>query len=278
MSNYVSAIVYRKKVGSAVRKAVLAYCADKASDDGRGVWASKGTIAAQTECARSTVIKTIKDFVAEGLLVVVGERTCLNGATVEYDINLDVLADLPDAENTIQKPVRRADPSAQRTRPTDDPSAQRTPPVRQAEGYPSASRTQTILKPSLNHPSSNRRASDEVAETLERFASPDAVASFIAYRKRQKKALTATAAKRLAGSLQVILNAGHDPSDALALAEERGWASVQPDWYFKSKEVACDQRHHEPRQNARNAGGSGPHARLYAAFARAADRDGSGGF
>lgn len=71
---------------------------------------------------------------------------------------------------------------------------------------------------------------------LAHHADDSAVASFIAYRKRHKsKALTATGAKRLAKHLAEINARGGDASDALAMAEERGWASVEPDWYFNAK-------------------------------------------
>lgn len=78
--------------------------------------------------------------------------------------------------------------------------------------------------------------SDPVKDVLLQWASQEAVDSFLAYRKKHKsKALTATAAKRLASNLKTIFNEGGNTDDALGMAEERGWATVQPDWYFKSK-------------------------------------------
>lgn len=88
-------------------------------------------------------------------------------------------------------------------------------------------------------PKGGRTEANEISETLCAWASPDAVASFIAYRKRSKaKALTLTAAKRLAANLQEIFNAGGDTNDALGLAEERGWQSIKPEWYFNDKQRA----------------------------------------
>jgi hypothetical protein len=85
----------------------------------------------------------------------------------------------------------------------------------------------------IKEPSDSIRR-DPVADELRRWASPQAVASFIAYRKKSKgKALTETAAKRLGNTLQEILRAGGDPDDALGMAEERGWLTVKPEWYFK---------------------------------------------
>lgn len=77
-------------------------------------------------------------------------------------------------------------------------------------------------------------ARDEVRDRLCEVASPAAVTSFIAYRRKTKaKALTVTAAQRLASSLRAIMDAGGDPDDALGMAEERGWQTIKPDWYFK---------------------------------------------
>ena len=142
MSRKIAALVYEKRTGSAVRKAVLAYLAELASDNGKGVWASKATIAAETECSRSTVIKTMNDFVDEGILVIVGTRKCQNGATIEYDLDVSKIAALPNAKSCHQ--------SESRTSPYMDGSATDTPPVREPDVLPSASRTQTVLEPSLN--------------------------------------------------------------------------------------------------------------------------------
>lgn len=74
----------------------------------------------------------------------------------------------------------------------------------------------------------------QVRDALEQEASAEAVASFIAYRSKTKaKALTVTAAKRLAASLRAIIDGGGCADDALGLAEERGWQTVKPDWYFR---------------------------------------------
>lgn len=75
---------------------------------------------------------------------------------------------------------------------------------------------------------------DTPASVLEPFAGKEAVTSFLAYRRKSKAgALTMTGAKRLAKHLQTINTRGGDAADALGLAEERGWRSVEADWYFK---------------------------------------------
>lgn len=84
---------------------------------------------------------------------------------------------------------------------------------------------------------------DMVLSILSHEATEQAVASFMAYRKKSKAgALTETAAKRLASHLRKIFDAGGDTDDALAMAEERGWRTVEPDWYFKEKGQGNGQR------------------------------------
>jgi hypothetical protein len=75
--------------GSAARKQIIMFLADKASDDGSGIWCSKGTIQRHTELGESTVKRTISDFLKEGILIETGRRPCKNGFTVIYRIVLD---------------------------------------------------------------------------------------------------------------------------------------------------------------------------------------------
>jgi DNA-binding Lrp family transcriptional regulator len=121
VSHKVVTLVYSRRVGTAHRKSILAYLADRASDDGRGVFCSKGTIADETEIARSTVFKTIRDLVDEGVLIEVGTRACKNGATVVYDMNLEVIrafpgvksdkSEVPTSPSAGPLPVREPDPN-----------------------------------------------------------------------------------------------------------------------------------------------------------------------
>ncbi|MGT2515647.1 helix-turn-helix domain-containing protein [Sphingomonas panni] len=95
MSNAVATLVYSRVVGSLARKAVLRYFADRASDDGRGIWASKQRIADEIECSRQTVITVVRGLIADGLVAEVGERRCRFGFTVEYRLVLPAIAALP---------------------------------------------------------------------------------------------------------------------------------------------------------------------------------------
>lgn len=77
-----------RRFGSAARKQIIMFLADKASDDGSGIWCSKGTIQRHTELGESTVKRTISDFLKEGILIETGRRPCKNGFTVIYRIVL----------------------------------------------------------------------------------------------------------------------------------------------------------------------------------------------
>lgn len=88
-----------RRFGSAARKQIIMFLADKASDDGSGIWCSKGTIQRHTELGESTVKRTISDFLKEGILIETGRRPCKNGFTVIYRI---VLARVMALESTVE--------------------------------------------------------------------------------------------------------------------------------------------------------------------------------
>lgn len=83
-----------RRFGSAARKQIIMFLADKASDDGSGIWCSKGTIQRHTELGETTVKRIISEFLREGLLVETGRRPCRNGYTVVYRIVIDRVRDL----------------------------------------------------------------------------------------------------------------------------------------------------------------------------------------
>ncbi len=51
-----------RKFGSATRKKIIMFLADKASDDGSGIWCSKRTIQRHTELGETTVKQTVREF------------------------------------------------------------------------------------------------------------------------------------------------------------------------------------------------------------------------
>lgn len=120
MSNHLITESYKRKLGTVTRLAMMAYLADKASDCGGGIFASKQTMADELDLTKKTVITTIKGLIADGLLSVVGSRPCDNGYTVEYAIDVEALLSLPLVACWVRKtrytgvkstPVKRRDRS-----------------------------------------------------------------------------------------------------------------------------------------------------------------------
>lgn len=104
MSRSVAALVYSRKCGSMARKAVLAYFAERANDDGSGIWASKQRIADEIECSKQTVIRVVKSLESDGLIKSVGTRKTQGGHTVIYDIDLSAVSKLGCAKVPIGEP------------------------------------------------------------------------------------------------------------------------------------------------------------------------------
>jgi len=144
MSHHVVSEVYKRQVGKMPRVPLLALMADKASDDGRGIWASKQTLADELGCSKQTVITTVDNLIADGLLIVVGDRACSNGHTVEYRIDIDALEALPLVGCHARKASKRL--TGQKSGPVKnlDPTGQKSGPDQ------SKVLTQTFLEPSLN--------------------------------------------------------------------------------------------------------------------------------
>lgn len=126
-------------------------------------------------------------------------------------------------------------------------------------------------------------ANKEVLDILGKYASPDAATSFVAYRTKIRKPITVTAASRMAKQLELVLNGGGDPDDALGMCEERGWQGVKAEWYFNSKSQEQGQDHGQSNNNGQQSkysrgsqgypnGASGAHAGLIAGLADNADR------
>jgi hypothetical protein len=85
------------------------------------------------------------------------------------------------------------------------------------------------------------------AQILEHDASADAVRSFIAWRKATKKPLTERAAIMVAKTLREITGQGGDADEALDLAQEHGWQTIKPHWYWRIKNDG--QQRLDGRQN-----------------------------
>lgn len=73
------------------------------------------------------------------------------------------------------------------------------------------------------------------SQILEHEASSDAVRGFIQWRKMTKKPLTERAALLVSKTLREITGQGGDADEALDLAQEHGWQTIKPDWYWRLK-------------------------------------------
>jgi hypothetical protein len=92
MSRKLVTLVYERRCGSMLRKAVLACMADRANDNGAGIWMGKGRIADEIEASRRAVITCIQGLVADGVLIDHGKK---HRSTYEYEINVRALLALP---------------------------------------------------------------------------------------------------------------------------------------------------------------------------------------
>lgn len=127
MSWHVISDVYKAKLGSPTRKAIAAKLADWADDDGGSIFPSVKRIAEETETSVRTVQYVLREFVAEGLLVVVKEGGHGPGSTTEYRMSINYLSSLPrtkesnEAKGATVAPIRkplRVQPAAKRVQPT----------------------------------------------------------------------------------------------------------------------------------------------------------------
>ncbi len=214
MSNLVSNLVQTKRIGSSTQKAILMYMADKASDDGSGIWVSKKNMAADLEMAIRTLQTNMRDMVSSGLISEAGQKKCKTGYTIDYSLNLERIGTLQNTREhyAVSAPLHQMHPY---------PRSKCTPTPASAAPKPS-------LEPSLE-------PYNKIKHTLSTWLKEDdAAESFINYRKQIKKPLTETGAKRLSEKLRFIFVGGGEPKDALEMAEEKGWQSIEPDWYFGS--------------------------------------------
>ncbi|MFK4871641.1 helix-turn-helix domain-containing protein [Novosphingobium sp. ZW T3_23] len=234
MSNHLTSEVYKRQIGNIARKAVMVLMADKASDDGSGIWASKQRMADEIGASKQTVIATIKALIEDGLLREHGQRRCANGYTVEYAINVRVLRSLPlvkshaddQSENLTGQgisPVKRADPTGQSPLP-----------------HRSENLTQTTLEPSLNlsdasHPLRAEPAAEPEIEkpSKAKLVIPDWIPAdpwngYLEMRKRIGKAPTDRAIELMIGKLERWRAEGHDPGAILDEATEHNWTGLYP--------------------------------------------------
>lgn len=211
-------------------------------------------LAAYCGCRTSTLVKALSRLCDLGKIVLVGKQIFNERAAIEID-----------KRNHVVKSNSTAGVlSAEKRKQNQRDAATR---VEQPFNHTDTD-TDTEKEAEKKEGASAQNSQNDVRLAIEAWASPDAASSFIAYRKKSKgKALTITAAKRLANNLKAIFDRGGDTDDALGLAEERGWQTVEADWYFNTKGNGNGAGNH-------NGGNTrpGPHNALMAGFAMAADR------
>lgn len=201
-----------------LRKAVLAYMAERANDDGSLIWASKQRIADEVECSKQAVIKTVQAFVAEGILFEAGKRKTQGGYTVVYNINLEAVEALPAREK--QSTEITSNQSMGFTGHNNDQSTGFTPTSQ--PGLP---------KPSFNRPSSEAKASSD-SSARKTTLKPDSVSDevfkdWVAMRKSMKAPASQTA---INGIEREAERAGWTLEDAMAECVARGWRGFKAGW------------------------------------------------
>ncbi len=94
MSIAVMSRLFKAQLGSPSRKMLAIRLADFADDDGRGIWPTVGRLALETELSERTVQRLLRDFVDEGLLIVIAEGGGRPGQATRYDFDMRALDNL----------------------------------------------------------------------------------------------------------------------------------------------------------------------------------------
>lgn len=99
MSWQVTGLVSRKRWGGQTRRLMALTMADKANDDGSGVYASVRTMARDAEISEATARRTLREFEDAKLITKTGERACSNGYTNIYQLNTETITALDDLKD-----------------------------------------------------------------------------------------------------------------------------------------------------------------------------------
>ena len=161
MCIHLTSLVYRRQIGSAVRKSVLLYMADKASEDGTGIWASKTRIAKETEVSLATVKRCIREFLSEGILTAAGTKPSKHGDTIDYTLNIAVLEGLEIIRTTISAQRGSERTGVTVNRGHSEPGSGR--PDKGGQGEPNGGQgdPQTIKNHNKNHQPARAHARDD---------------------------------------------------------------------------------------------------------------------
>lgn len=146
-------MAYKRDLKTPMRKSVMVLLADKASDDGTGIYASKQTMADELCCSKQAVLDAIKGFIAEELLIEIGQRRNANGFTIEYGINIAALEAVPLVSCHANRQSTRLTGQSDRPVKEDDGTSQPAGPK------PSKNHTSGDKSPSVVHAKPSTRKS-----------------------------------------------------------------------------------------------------------------------
>lgn len=227
MSNEVSAIAQKRKAGSPAKKLVLMYLADRASDDGSGVWTSKAHIAADTELSKRTVQNAMNDFEEMGLIEKTGKKPCQHGFTYEYRIDISVLRSLPGTrEATGEMSSPHTGEMSSRVQPVH-PRGEMSSPHGVQPVHPN--HPLTTLEPSNTREARKTKQPDLLEEKPEDILAQkipiDLARGFVAHRKKLRKPMTTKAAEIMLKKLAAM----RDPVAAVEKSIMNGYQGVFED-------------------------------------------------
>ncbi|WP_134678381.1 helix-turn-helix domain-containing protein [Paracoccus ravus] len=166
MSIKVYKLVQSRVVGSSAAKAVLLNMAARADDQGKGVFPSKASIAAETELSLPTVKREIKALLVRRLIRETGEtRPCANGHTVVYDLEIDEIRALPEWKKGRRIGAQKPETGITVNPVQDEPGSSRTPTRFTVNPDPVHSEPLIVLERSLKDSAGARAPSAGSART-----------------------------------------------------------------------------------------------------------------
>ena len=205
MSHMMTALAMKQRGLKPAAKILLYWLADHFNGETGLCCPSVETLAEECQISRATVFRYRAELESAGLIVRASESRADGGqGQTSYSLNLG------------QPPVSNCDTPRLKLRP---------PPVSICDH---------------NLVSNNLGKVTKIKGALDALASAKAAHSFRAYRQRRQKPLTPVAEERLAAHLRAIVERGGDADDALGLAEERGWLTIKPEWYWNEQGQRLD--------------------------------------
>jgi len=214
VSNHLITAAYKADLATPMRKSVMVLLADKASDDGSGIWASKQTMADELCCSKQAVITTIKAFLAEGLLVVEGQRKSPTGYTNCYAINVEKLKSLTLVKCWADKERGSTSLTGQPPLPVNEDYGRGQPPL------PKPSRTPLVDKANALP---TKRAREKSEFVLPDWVPADAWAGFEEMRRSIRKPMTDRARTLIIRELEKLRG---PPGDILDQSTRNNWQGV----------------------------------------------------